>query len=62
MQSLQTFLSVCGERGIEPYRKFSGRFVVRVPVSIHERATEAAAAAGVSLNQWVQQTLAQHLR
>lgn len=62
MQSLRTFLSVCGERGIEPYRKFSGRFVVRVPTSIHERATEAAAAAGVSLNQWVQQTLAQHLR
>lgn len=61
-RSLQTFLEVCRERKIEPYRKFSGRFVVRVQPSIHERATEAAAASGLSLNQWVQKTLAEHLR
>lgn len=61
-RSLQTFLDVCRERNIEPYRKFSGRFVVRVQPDIHERATEAAAASGLSLNQWVQKTLAEHLR
>lgn len=56
-RSLKTFLAVCKERGMEPYKNFSGKFVVRVPASLHARVTEAAGAAGVSLNQWVQQTL-----
>ncbi|MGH8457552.1 MAG: type II toxin-antitoxin system HicB family antitoxin [Stenotrophobium sp.] len=56
-RSFRTFLEVCKERGIEPYKNFSGKFVVRVPATLHERVTEAAAAAGVSLNQWVQQAL-----
>jgi predicted HicB family RNase H-like nuclease len=57
VRSLKTFLAVCEERGIEPYKNFSGKFVVRVPPNLHARVTEAASAAGVSLNQWVQQTL-----
>ena len=56
-RSLKTFLAVCKERGIEPYKNFSGKFVVRVPASLHARLTQAASAAGVSLNQWVQQAL-----
>ncbi|MBT8421173.1 MAG: type II toxin-antitoxin system HicB family antitoxin [Gammaproteobacteria bacterium] len=55
--SLKTFLSVCKERNIEPYKTFSGKFVVRVPANLHARVTEAAGAAGISLNQWVQQAL-----
>ena len=56
-RSLEAFLAVCNERGIEPYKSFSGKFVVRVPASLHARLTEAASAAGVSLNQWVRQAL-----
>ncbi len=56
-RSLKIFLAVCKERGIEPYKNFSGKFVVRVPVGLHARLTQAANAAGVSLNQWVQQAL-----
>ncbi|MDN5848187.1 MAG: type II toxin-antitoxin system HicB family antitoxin [Nitrococcus sp.] len=56
-RSLKTFLAVCQERGIEPYKNFSGKFVVRVPARLHAQITEAASAAGVSLNQWVQQAL-----
>ncbi|HEY8011440.1 MAG TPA: type II toxin-antitoxin system HicB family antitoxin [Rudaea sp.] len=56
-RSLRTFLAVCAERGIEPVRNFSGKFVVRVPAGLHARVTEAASASGVSLNQWVQQAL-----
>jgi predicted HicB family RNase H-like nuclease len=56
-RSLKTFLSVCEERNIEPYRSFSGKFVVRVPSSLHARVYEAASAAGVSINQWVQEAL-----
>lgn len=56
-RSLKTYLAVCKERGIEPYKSFSGKFVVRIPASLHARITEAANAAGMSLNQWVQHTL-----
>jgi len=56
-RSLKAFLAVCAERGIEPHKRFSGKFVVRVPTSLHARVTEAATASGVSLNQWVQQAL-----
>lgn len=61
-RSLKTFLAVCKERGIEPYKNFSGKFVVRVPTGLHARVTEAANAAGVSLNQWVQQALERQVR
>ena len=56
-RSLKTFLVVCEERGIEPYKSFSGKFVVRVPPDLHARVAEAATAAGVSINQWVQEAL-----
>ena len=56
-RSLQTFLDVCKEHPIEPHKNFSGKFVVRVPAPLHARVSEAAAAAGVSLNQWVQSAL-----
>lgn len=56
-RSLATFLAVCKERGIDPRRNFSGRFVLRLPSRLHARVTEAASAAGVSVNQWVTQTL-----
>nr|VFK02242.1 MAG: Predicted nuclease of the RNAse H fold, HicB family [Candidatus Kentron sp. LFY] len=60
--SLKTFLEVCKERGIEPYGKlpnqsFSSQFSVPVPANLHARVTEAANAAGLSLNQWVRQAL-----
>ena len=56
-RSLQTFLDVCKEQDIEPHKNFSGKFVVRVSAPLHARVSEAAAAAGVSLNQWVQAAL-----
>lgn len=52
--SLKTFLEVCEEQGLEPYKNFSGKFITRVPASLHERIAAAATAAGMSLNQWVQ--------
>ncbi len=50
-RSLETFLEVCRERGIDPQRKFSGTFVVSLPGPLHERVASAASAAGVSLRE-----------
>ncbi len=51
--SLQVFLDACRERGIEPKKEYSGKFNVRVPVSLHADIVGAASAEGKSLNQWV---------
>ena len=37
--SLKTFLDVCQEQGLEPYKHFSGKFITRVPATLHERIT-----------------------
>lgn len=56
-RSLKVFLDMCRERGIEPRKSFSGKFVVRVPPKLHERASEAAAARRMSLNDLVRAAL-----
>lgn len=55
--SLQVFLLSCKEKGIEPFKHFSGKFVLRVDPATHEAAALAAAAAGMSLNQWAVEIL-----
>ncbi len=59
--SLQAFLETCRERGIEPYRAFSGKFNVRIPGELHAEAVQAAAARGVSLNELVREALTHEL-
>lgn len=56
--SLNTYLKVCAEQGIEPFKSFSGRFNVRLDPKLHEAAVTAAAAENKSLNEWVAETLA----
>lgn len=56
-QSLQVFLSICQEKGIEPYQQFSGNLTAKIPPSLHEKISTAAIAAGVSFNQWIQSAL-----
>ncbi|HEY0122236.1 MAG TPA: type II toxin-antitoxin system HicB family antitoxin [Rhizobium sp.] len=51
--SLKVFLDVCRENGISPFRKFSGRFNIRLNAKTHEAAVLAAKAANKSLNEWV---------
>ncbi len=51
--SLRVFLDLCRERDIEPTRRFSGRFNVRLDARTHEAAVTAAAAESKSLNDWV---------
>ncbi|APF86974.1 type II toxin-antitoxin system HicB family antitoxin [Ralstonia solanacearum] len=57
--SLRTFMEECVRRGVEPRRSFSGKFVLRTSEKTHEAAAIAAAAHGVSLNQWVSDVIEQ---
>ncbi len=55
--SLRVFLTGCQQRGIEPRKHYSGKFVLRLDPAVHEAAAIAAAAHGQSLNQWAVETL-----
>lgn len=56
-RSLTVYLQVCEENGIDPKRRFSGKFQVRLPEVLHAQAVAVAAARGVSLNQLVAEAI-----
>ena len=56
-KSLQVFLDVCREKGIEPRRQFSGKFNLRIPPELHEQLAIAARAEGKSINMVAQEAL-----
>jgi len=57
-KSLNLFLQLCAEKGIEPRRRFSGRFNVRLSPETHAAVAQAAKAHNMSLNEWISTTLA----
>jgi predicted HicB family RNase H-like nuclease len=57
--SLKVYLQACEERGIAPYKRFSGRFNVRIAPDLHADIVAAAEASGMSLNQWVEKALSE---
>ena len=59
-QSLDVYLEMCKEKGIEPYKDFSGRFNVRMNPELHAAAVQAAAARGKSLNDFVIDAVTRH--
>jgi predicted HicB family RNase H-like nuclease len=56
-KSLEVFLQVCRDKGIEPRRSFSGRFNLRIPPDLHEKLAIVAQAEGKSLNAVAQEAL-----
>ena len=60
-KSLQVFLDVCREKGIEPRRNYSGKFNLRIPVELHEKLAIVAEAEGKSLNTLAQEALVQRV-
>ncbi len=56
-KSLQVFLQVCAEKGIEPRRHFSGKFNLRIPADLHEKLAIEAQAQGKSINTLAQEAL-----
>ena len=55
------YLAACAATGQKPERQASGKLLIRIPAGVHASAAAAAAAEGVSLNQWITETLASRL-
>jgi predicted HicB family RNase H-like nuclease len=56
-KSLKVFLKMCAEDGVNPRRKFSGRFNLRISPDLHERIAALADASGMSINAWMMEAL-----
>ncbi len=52
---------VCAEDGVEAFKKYSGKFVVRLPEEMHSKASLTAATRGLSLNTFVQRAVKREL-
>jgi len=57
--SLKVFLEACQEDGVEPFKSYSGKFVLRITPDTHAAVSRAAITAGKSLNQWAAEALRQ---
>jgi predicted HicB family RNase H-like nuclease len=51
--SLNMFLKMCKEDGVEPKKNYSGKFNVRISPKLHENLVLKASATGKSINQLV---------
>jgi predicted HicB family RNase H-like nuclease len=52
-ESVDDYLQFCRERGEQPSKPYSGRFVVRMPPRLHRDLDVIAKTSGRSLNSWV---------
>jgi predicted HicB family RNase H-like nuclease len=55
------YLDDCDRLGKDPDKPFSGRFNLRIPPELHRQAVICAEKEGVSLNAFVEKTLAQSI-
>ncbi len=51
-ESVEDYLAFCAKRGEQSEKPCSGKFVVRIPPTLHRRLIAEAASEGISLNQW----------
>jgi len=56
-ESVEDYLEFCAQRGEDPEKPFSGKFVVRLPADLHRKAFIKAKLADKSLNNWVKDVL-----
>jgi predicted HicB family RNase H-like nuclease len=55
---IDDYLKYCEEKGLEPEKQLSGKFIVRIPPDLHQKAVVKAEAEGISLNQLAVEAIA----
>lgn len=59
--SIDGYLEMCEALGRSPDKEFKGSFNVRISPDLHRRAALTAEQEGMSLNQFIQQAIEDHL-
>jgi predicted HicB family RNase H-like nuclease len=57
--SVDDYLAFCRERGEQPEKPYSGKFVLRIDPALHRLVAIEAGKADLSVNAWVSRTLEQ---
>jgi predicted HicB family RNase H-like nuclease len=60
--SLRVYLDECKKMNVEPFKTYSGKFVVRIASDLHAQVAALAAATGKSLNEIVEQAVEHELK
>jgi predicted HicB family RNase H-like nuclease len=60
--SVEDYLEFCAERGEDPEKPYSGKFIVRVDPELHKTIAIQALKNGKSLNAWVNETLLKNIK
>lgn len=55
--SIDDYLEYCSQRGEDPEKPFSGKFVIRLPAELHRKAYIKAKLNDKSLNRWVKEVI-----
>lgn len=56
-ESVDDYLEFCADRGEEPEKPFSGKFMLRIPPELHRKIYVRAKTSDKSLNSWVAEVL-----
>ena len=56
-ESVDDYLSFCKERGEDPDKPFTGKFVVRISPELHRKIYLSARLANESINAWLNENL-----
>ena len=56
-ESVDDYLSFCKERGEDPDKPFTGKFVVRISPELHRRIYLSAKRSNESINAWLNEKL-----
>jgi predicted HicB family RNase H-like nuclease len=57
IDSIDDYLEFCAQRGEEPEKPFSGKFVVRLSPELHRKIYTQARLSKKSLNHWIAEVL-----
>ncbi|WP_066384747.1 MULTISPECIES: type II toxin-antitoxin system HicB family antitoxin [unclassified Anabaena] len=58
--SVDDYLEFCQERGEEPEKPFSGKFILRINPELHKTIAIKAKKEGQSLNSWIEKCLSSY--
>lgn len=58
---IDSYIEGCKEDGITPRKPYSGKLVLRMASDLHERVAIAAATAGTTINDYINQALTRQL-
>ena len=61
IDSVEDYLAFCAERGENPEKPFSGKFVIRIDPGLHRKLYQYAKQANLSINRFVQEILEKEL-